>query len=1146
MVLTQAGLPIVGRERELIELGDALAAARTGHGQALFISGEPGIGKSRLAAELAARASDAGALVLWGRGWEDAGAPPYWPWIQILRGVLRAFDAQAIKRLLGPGASDVAQLLPELRQIEPTLAEPANAASESARFQLFDSTVSLLRNAAAERPLLLALDDLQAADTPSILLLQFLVAQMDDMAVLVIGTYRDIEVGPDHPLAAALAEMARARTVRLLTLRGLSADAVGAYIGATANIDPAAGLAAAVWRETGGNPLFVGEAVRLLEAEGRLADIGDLATLRIVVPAGVRAVIARRIGLLQSTTAIALELGAAQGPEFSLDLLRSVGDLRAEDALDAIDEAVHAGLVLPVAGSIGRYRFSHDLVRETLYENLSTVRRIRLHRRIADALESTYARSLDAHLAELAFHFVEAALGSAITDLEASSELTAKAIDYARRAGDQAARSLAYEEAARLYAMALRVLRGERPGDTTDRDQRLEAQILIAAGDAAARAGDLDEARSRFLEASQIARSVSSGTLLAQAALGYGGRHQWGRAGHDTTLIPLLDDALQLLGDGDERLRVRLLIRMACAWRSAPERREDSARWSAEAVELARKLKEPTSLSYALSGRFWATWWPENPEEREALADEIVAIAEAVGDYERIAEAHLMRFLSVTERGLMAEARAEVEALARVITETRQPAQQWLEPVNRAELNLMEGDFIEAERNIDRELVGGFRVTPARDDVSAARMHRLLLRREQGRSGEEETTVRESVRDFPWYPMHKAALACLLLDVGRRDEARRIFDELAADDFAPIYRDNEWLLAMSFASEACARLGDRERAAVLYRQLLPFEGRHAIGHAEGSAGVVDRYLGLLAATLYRLDDAVRHLLGAIELLDQMGARPWKAHAQHDLAQVLRTRDRLTDGEQADELDREALETARTLGMALAAEIEPSIGADRAQSGSSAVSSAVFRREGDVWSIAFGAERCRLRDAKGMHYLASLLSRAGREIHSLDLVRLDGSASESPELAHDGPESDVRQEAFGGLGPVLDSKARAAYRARLAELRQELDEAHAWNDTERAARLQQEADALTHEIAAAVGLAGRSRSTGSSAERARVSVTRAIRTALGRIAVESPKLGAHLDATVHTGTFCSYVPDPRAPIAWAVSDEHGTTQTDPID
>src|SRR3954453_4977575 len=163
MVRTQTGVAIVGRERELAELRDALADTRAGRGYAIFIGGEPGIGKSRLTDELASEASESGALVLWGSGWEDAGAPPYWPWIQILRALLRPLDAEARRRLLGPGAADLAQLLPELRQLDPSLPEPPDSASDSARFQLFDSTVSLFRNAARDRPLLLAFAALQAA-----------------------------------------------------------------------------------------------------------------------------------------------------------------------------------------------------------------------------------------------------------------------------------------------------------------------------------------------------------------------------------------------------------------------------------------------------------------------------------------------------------------------------------------------------------------------------------------------------------------------------------------------------------------------------------------------------------------------------------------------------------------------------------------------------------------------------------------------------------------------------------------------------------------------------------------------------------------------------------------------------------------------
>ena len=401
-------------------------------------------------------ARDRGIGVLWGRGWEDAGAPAYWPWVQALRTLLRTETPEAIREYLGSGAADVAQILPELRTIVPDL--PSRSPdSDAARFQLFDSTADLIRHAARERPILIVLDDLQAADTPSILLLQFLASQLSDMRLLIVGTYRDVELTPEHPLTPAIAEMAREPSVRVIALRGLEAEAVAQVIAAAAGTAPTGRVAAAVWRATNGNPLFVGEATRLLSAEGRLDDIGGADELRVAIPAGVHAVIARRIGYLGGPTIEALRLGSALGPEFSLDALARIGDVGEDRALDMIDEAIEAGLLLPVAGGRGRYRFSHDLVRETLYDELPPGRRVRLHRRIAGELEVMYGPAVAEHLAELAFHYVQATVrpdGTAVDD----APVGRKAIEYARRAGDQATAALAYEEAARLYRMALTVM----------------------------------------------------------------------------------------------------------------------------------------------------------------------------------------------------------------------------------------------------------------------------------------------------------------------------------------------------------------------------------------------------------------------------------------------------------------------------------------------------------------------------------------------------------------------------------------------------------------------------------------------------------------------------------------------------------------
>ena len=534
-------------------------------------------------------------------------------------------------------------------------------------------------------------------------------------------------------------------------------------------------------------------------------------------------------------------------------------------------------------------------------------------------------------------------------------------------------------------------------------------------------------------------------------------------------------------------------------------------------------------LSYVLVGAFWATWWPENPDDRHRIAIELLDRVSTDTDGERIAEAHFLAMLSHSESGRIDEARRELATLTRIITELRQPSQLWIEPDNRAWLALLEGDFGQAHDLLAVEPQSLFRVTPGRDDLSSARMHRFLLARELGRVGDEEAAIRDSVVEFPWYPFHRAALACALLDIDRIREARAVFDDLATDEFRALYRDNEWLLGMSLASEACAALDDRAAAETLYEQLAPFAGRHALGYSDGSVGSVDRYLGLLASTRGRLDDAVDHLTAAIEINDRMGARPWTAHSQHDLAEVMRRRDEPEDAARAAELDASALAMAQALGMALATRIEPPPAVATLPSAppDGPLAAAVFRRDGEYWTIEFGTDTIRLRDSKGLGHLARLLEAPGQEIHALELSRLESSPRGALPRT-DG--IDVVAEAGDG-GAVLDAEAKAAYRQRLDDIRADIAQAEQWNDPERLARLQDEERALARELAAALGMGGRDRTFGSPAERARVSVTRAIRTALAHIALQSDGLGEHLSATIRTGTFCSYMPDPRAPITW---------------
>jgi len=1083
----------------------------SGRGRLFLIGGEPGIGKSRLADELAAQARSRGATVLWGRCWEAGGAPAYWPWVQCLRSYLRTHDEATVRDHMGAGAADIAQMLPEVEALVPDLPPPASVDPESARFRLFDSTVTLLRNAGDAEVLVIVIDDLHAADTASLLLLRFLAGQLGETRVLLLATYRDVELTPDHPLTASIPELVREPTTHHLLLRGLEKPDVARLLHDAAEVTLPPALLSEVHRRTNGNPLFVGETITLLAAEGGFTPDAEAAPPRFTIPGAVRDVILRRLGHLSEPCRRALTLASVLGTEVAIEALRQLGDMSADEFPGIEDEAAASGLLVGLPGSPGRVRFSHGLVREALYEEVPPARRARLHLRAGELLERMYSGRTDPHIAEIAHHFFEGA----------SAGEPGKAVDYATRAGDRAAGSLAYEEAARLYRMALQALEVAH-----SEDEEARGDLLLALGDAQARSGDLSSARETFLRASDIARRTGAAHQLGRAALGYGGRFVWARAGDDPHLVPLLQDALDLLGGSDDRMQVRLLTRLACALRDSPDR-EQSASLSKQAVELARTLDDPASLAYALDGRIWATWWPENPQERLEIAVEFLRLAEETREGELIVDGHVAIWAALTELGDMGAARAEAEALSRAADELRQPAQRWVGNATRIMMQQLEGDFGAAEGLI-QEALEARQSTPVRDNLSAARFQMFLLRREQGRVGETEAMVRESAREFFWYPVHRIALVSLLLEVGRVGEARVAFEELARDGFRALPRDNYWLLGTSLAAEACSMLGDEEAAAVLYEQLLPFQGRPAIGPAEGTVGALDRYLGLLAVTLGRPEDAERHFEEAIQVNGRMGARPWTAHSQCDYARMLLSRGGPGDRERAEGLLSEALATCRTLGMAalerkvteLLGESPPSA---RAPAGPA--ERCVFRREGEYWSVAFEGKAFRLRDLKGLRYLARLLAEPGREFHVLDLVATERGAAPATTRAEPG------LGAPGDTGEVLDAKARAAYRDRVAALEEDIEEARSFGDAERAARAEKERDFLVGELAGAVGLGGRPRRAGSEVERARVSVTQAIRTALRRIREQSSALGAHLDRTVLTGTFCSYVPDPRAPVDW---------------
>jgi len=1115
---------LVGRQREMAALGDGFDNAVSGRGRLFLVSGEPGIGKSRLADELGIVAQQQGATVLWGRCWEAGGAPAYWPWVQAMRAYVEESDEEVLRRQLGSGASDVAQILPELGQMFPDLTTTPIADPDAARFRLFDSVTTFLVRASHHQPIVLIVDDLQAADVPSLLLLQFLAGEVSKTALLVIGTYRDVEVDRDHPLTPTLAELVRYPATRRLHLRGLERPDVARYVEAVTGLRPPADVVAAIHRETEGNPLFLGEVARLAASEGRLDD-ADPAYWERAIPQGVREVIGLRVNRLSKECSRTLSLASVLGREFGVEPLEQISGLSRDELEEVMDEATAARVVGEVPGNPGRLQFAHALIRDTLYDELPPLHRSRLHARAGQALEALYDPDPDPHLAELAHHFCEAG----------RSVKGDRAVEYARQAGDHALIQLAYEESVRLYRMALRALELQ---ETVEEPTRLELLLLL--GDAGMRAGDAQSGREAFLAAADAARRVDAPELLARAALGYGGRFVWARAADDRNVVPLLQDALRRLGEQASPLRARLMARLSGALRDEAAR-EPRATLSAQAVDIARRLGDPATLAYALDGRYSAIWGPDTTEERLAIADEIVTLAEEIGDDERAFQGHHYRLSVLMETGHLTALKRELETNVRAAEALHQPAQRWLAAVMIALLALFEGRLAEAEALIEQAFEHGRRAESVHA-LGVLRLQEYALRREQGRAAEMEKPLSELTGDYWFWLWVRAAAAHLQAELGRTAEARRAFDACAAADFEDWPVDNDWLLGLTLYADVCTFLGDGHRAQMLYTLLSPYESQNAFGHPEFSTGSVARSLGNLASTMGHFDDAQRHFAIALESNMGMGALPWVAHTRHDLAMMLLTRDNPTDRERAIEELHQAAEIANALGQVAlegkVAAVLASIGVDRAGSAESAarpvealpVAPNVFRREGEYWLIAFDGHESRLHDAKGLSYLAALLANPGSEIHALDLVSSPGR----------GPRAAERSKAELGAssgrhdaGAVLDDQARTAYRGRIEELQAAIDEAEDWNDSERAAHARDELDFLVHELAAATGLGGRDRRMGSDAERARVNVTRAIRSAMARIQEHNPEMGRHLELTVRTGTFCAYQPDPRAKVTWTV-------------
>ncbi|PKB64707.1 MAG: hypothetical protein BZY80_02015 [SAR202 cluster bacterium Io17-Chloro-G2] len=465
----------VGRQAEMGELRAALEDALSGRGRLVMLVGEPGIGKTRTAQELATYAGMRGAQVLWGRCYEEQGTPPYWPWVQAIRSYVREIEPDQLRREMGAGAADIAQIVSDVTERLPGLNPPPSLESpEQARFRLFDAITTFFKAAGQQQPLILMLDDLHWADKPSLLLLEFLARELSGARLVVVGTYRDMELNRQHPLTETLGGLNRERLFQRVLLRGLSQEDVARFIEIAAGIAPPAGLTAAVHTQTEGNPLFVTEVVRLLVQQRELtpeaASTRDSWTLRI--PEGIREVIGRRLNRLSQRCNEVLTIASVIGREFDLrQLAPLVEDMSEERLPEVLEEALGTRVIEELPQAVGRYQFTHALTHEALIEELSTTRRVRLHARIAQTLEQLYGEDAEAYAAELAHHFAEAE----------SMLGPEKLVRYSSIAGERAIAVFAWEEADVHFQRALDAKQVSLSGLETAADPET-AELLFGLG----------------------------------------------------------------------------------------------------------------------------------------------------------------------------------------------------------------------------------------------------------------------------------------------------------------------------------------------------------------------------------------------------------------------------------------------------------------------------------------------------------------------------------------------------------------------------------------------------------------------------------------------------------------------------------------
>ena len=892
----------VGRERELDEAEAALPTAGSAGGRAVLIVGAPGIGKTRLAEELSERAEAAGVRVAWGRCYAREAPPPYWPWRESIRALARDWSTAELAAAVGPDAAAIARLVPELGELlAPGRPEPLDDDPRQARFRLFDSVASFVVRAAAREPLLVVLDDLHAADADSLALLAFLAPRLRDGRLVVVCTLRDDESALDDPLAGALGALRRAGATLRIPLDGLPASALGELIAARTGSSPPPDLVAELHAGTDGNPLFVAEVARVAldQAPDGIAGEELRERFRAALPGGLRAAIALRMTALSADCRALLVAAATVGSELTVGRLRALSALESDDAtLDAIEEAVRAGLLSDHPGQPGQHEFAHQLVRDAVLGQLSAMRRARLHVRAADALEQLYGAAVDARAAELANHLVAA---GALAE-------PARLAHFAGRGAARALESQAYEEAQRLFGQAL----AARAGEPVDDEQ---AALLVGSARAALATLGLHDRRT-FRAAVEHMRQAfdhyeRAGDLERAVAVAALPVPPISRTTSVAEYRELTARALALVAP-DSPAAGRLLA--STGWFAGANEVDSEAATQAfeTAVAIARRHGDTALEMRTLLNSAYVDFQHKRWGDCLAHASAALVLAERARDARAEIFARVWAARSALVLGESAAAREHIAASVTLAERLREP--YWLNAafLDATWMAVLEGRW-------DAARVAAERALAAEPSDSRTLACSALVEYECGRRGRGDEFVEllldayALTGDEPEAVANNvvAAFLPLLAGIAGGREAHRAVarDAAARAQAGAILHPLSRLLVDTGLGLAAVADGDAAAAAAHREALLDQSGTALLVAARSA----DRVLGLLAATAGDRAAARQHFERALAFCDAAGYRAEWAWTARDLV-LLGAHGELLEPARA---------TARALGMAaLLEQLEP--------------------------------------------------------------------------------------------------------------------------------------------------------------------------------------------------------------------------------